>query len=102
LKYGNVKTEVDGHIFSSKGEANRYRELKLLMSAGTIQNLTLQPRYQIIVNDVRVGSYVGDFFYFEGNKKVCEDFKGYKTPVYKLKIKLVRALYPNVDFREVK
>jgi hypothetical protein len=98
-KYGAIRTEVDGITFASKAEARRYAELKLMERAGAIKDLTLQPRYPIVVEGVPICTYVADFFYFavrdDGRtwRPVIEDVKGVRTPVFKLKAKLVKALY---------
>jgi hypothetical protein len=92
-KYGAIRTEVDGITFASKAEARRYDELKLMLKAGAISRLDIQPRFPLTVNGVTVGAYVGDFAYMDNGKLVVEDVKGVKTPVYRLKAKLVRALY---------
>ena len=47
-KYRNKKVEVDGILFDSKKEANRYMELKLLEKAGEITDLKRQVRYELI------------------------------------------------------
>jgi hypothetical protein len=97
-KYGAVRTVVDGVSFASKKEARRYSELKLLQRAGEIAELRLQPRYPLVVNGLKVCTYVGDFAYhptFQGAtmaQEVVEDAKGFKTPEYKLKAKLFQAL----------
>ena len=44
-KYNNRKITIDRYVFDSVKEGKRYRELKLLESAGEIKNLELQPRY---------------------------------------------------------
>jgi hypothetical protein len=100
-KYRNVKTTVDGITFASKREANRYAELKLMEAAGEIELLGTQVRFEIVVNGEKIGAYVADFSYWDkdGNN-VVEDAKGVRTPVYKLKKKLVKALY-GVDIQEV-
>ena len=97
-KYHAVPTEIDGIRFASKAEARRYQELSLLESGGAIRELELQPAYDLIVNGVKVGRYVGDFRYWdnERNVAVVEDVKGgnaTKTPVYRLKRKLVQAIH---------
>jgi hypothetical protein len=92
-KYRAVKTVVDGIKFDSKKEAARYQQLKLLERAGEIMELTLQPRFDLIVNGVKCGFYKADFQYLEVGKYVVEDVKGMKTPVYNLKKKLVKAIY---------
>ena len=48
MKYGNEKNLVDGHVFDSKAEARRYQKLRLMEQAGEIQNLRLQPQYELI------------------------------------------------------
>ena len=44
-KYRNKKVIVDDYIFDSIQESRRYKELKLLLKAGEISNLELQPRF---------------------------------------------------------
>ncbi len=92
-KYGAIKTVVDGFKFDSKKEAARYSQLKLLVKAGVVTKLELQPRYDLIINTVKCGFYKADFRYFENGKEVVEDVKGMKTPVYNLKKKLIKAIY---------
>lgn len=100
-KYRAVKCTEDGFTFASMKERNRYRELKLLERAGAIRNLELQPRFPLIVNGKKVCTYVGDFSFFENNARVIEDTKGFKTREYITKRKLLLALYPLLDHREV-
>jgi hypothetical protein len=94
-KYKNRKPVVDGIVFDSKKEANRYKELLMFKQANLITQLVLQPKFDIVVNNKKIGFYKADFKYYD-NKKGCyitEDCKGFKTPVYKLKKKLVEAYY---------
>ena len=92
-KYRAIKTIVDDITFDSKKEAKRYTQLKLLVKAGVVTKLELQPRYDLIINTVKCGFYKADFRYFENGKEVIEDVKGMKTPVYNLKKKLIKAIY---------
>ncbi len=71
--------------------------------AQLIRNLELQPRFPLIVNGTKVCTYIADFTYFERTGRVIEDVKSKptKTPVYRLKIKLFRALDPGIDHREI-
>jgi hypothetical protein len=106
-KYRAVPTEVDGVRFASKAEARRYGELSLLVKARKIRQLELQPEFPIVVNGVKVAKYVADFRYqtipwdYEGIETVVEDVKGMKTPVYRLKKKLVEAQY-GITIREIR
>ena len=92
-KYSNVRTTVDGIRFASKREAKRYAELKLLEKAGKISNLALQVRYPLTVNGHQVATYVSDFDYREGGLLVVSDCKGMRTPMYKLKKRLMYAIH---------
>lgn len=94
-KYGAVKTEIDGIIFDSKHEAKRYQELRLLERAGEINNLCLQVPY-ILIDKSKYGrsiKYVADFVYNDRNGLVVEDAKGMKTPVYRLKKRMMAEKY---------
>ncbi len=93
-KYRNVKTTVDGITFDSAKEARRYGELKMLERSRLISGLQLQPSFDIVINDVKVCTYKADFGYVgQTGIAVIEDCKGFKTPVYRLKKKLMLAVH---------
>jgi hypothetical protein len=92
-KYRAKKTECDGILFASKKEAQRYMDLKLLEKAGDIRRLELQPRYRIDIHGIHVCTYIADFRYHSNGKLIVEDVKGIRTPIYRLKKKLMRAIY---------
>jgi Protein of unknown function (DUF1064) len=93
-KYNAKRTEVDGITFASKKEAARYGELKLLQRLNELSELQLQPQFHIVVRGDMCGKYIADFSYKDkAGKQIVEDVKGIKTPVYRLKKKLVEALY---------
>lgn len=47
-KYHSKKTEVDGILFDSKKEAQRYQQLKLMEKAGILCDLKRQVKYELI------------------------------------------------------
>ena len=104
-KYNARRVTIDGITFASKKEAARYQELKLLEAAGKITDLRAHPRYELKVNDILIGYYTPDSYYWElycGN--VVEEVKGgnaTKTEAYRLRVKLFKALYPGIDHREI-
>jgi Protein of unknown function (DUF1064) len=98
-KYGAKAIEVDGIRFPSIGEANRWLALRTLETNGVIQNLKRQVRHRIEANGVRICTYVSDFEYDEAGQHVVEDFKGFRTPAYQIKAKLMLALH-GVTIRE--
>ena len=93
-KFRNRKTTVDGVVYDSAKEARRGSELALLERAGQISGLERQVRIPIIVNGVKVCSYVADFQYVQNGRTVVEDVKSEHTrklPLYRLKNKLLKA-----------
>jgi hypothetical protein len=101
-KYGAKACVIDGHRFASHKEGRRYRELVTLESGHVIGGLELQPKYLILINGRKCGEYRGDFRYtdLETLAEIVEDVKGVRTPVYKLKKKLVEAIY-GIEILEV-
>lgn len=102
LKYGNSPVTLGDLRFASKAEAKRYGELLLLQRIGAVSNVVVQPRYPLIVNGTSVGTYIGDFAYYEGKTLVVEDVKSpaTKTSTYKLKKKLMKAVH-GIEIKEV-
>jgi len=107
---------LDGITFASKAEMNRYAELCMLQRARLIEGLERQPRFELQPKlditefgdkkprHTRAIFYVADFRYrnLDTNSVIVEDVKGHLTDIYKLKRKLFRAKYPEIDFREIK
>lgn len=109
-KYKNKKVVIDGITFDSTKEANRYCELKLLLRAGEIRDLEMQPKfilqegYEKDGKKIRPIIYVADFKYFDINKMqyIIEDVKGFMgIPVYRLKKKLFHYKYPEYTIIEI-
>ncbi len=101
-KYGAVRCEVDGIKFASQAEARRYQELRLLEKAGEVFNLLMQVKFPLEVVGCCypptqvIGNYVADFVYFTNKsltRRVVEDVKGFRTPMYRWKKKHVEAQY---------
>ena len=108
MKYGNEKTMVNGIMFDSKLEANRYWELSILQRAGKIKNLKLQPEYELQPpfrkngNAFRKITYIADFEYEQDGKTIVEDTKGFRTEVFRIKEKLFEYKYPNLELKEIR
>ena len=111
-KFSNAKkTRVDGILFDSKLESDRYIFLKGLQRSGKIQNLKIQVPFELIEKQkkgshkipsvcygnsktIRAVKYYADFVYMRTKdlKWVVNDSKGRTTDVYKIKMKLFIAL----------
>ena len=106
-KYHSRKTVVDGITFDSRKEASRWQELKFLERAGAISDLKRQVRFELIPSQrvdkkvtERACNYNADFTYIENEELIVEDAKGYRTPEYIIKRKLM--LYTHgIRIREV-
>jgi len=93
-KYRAVKTEIDGQVFDSKREAMRWSELKMLERSKIISDLKRQVPYELRVNGVLICKYIADFVYLDQQgREVVVDVKGVRTPVYRLKSKLMLACH---------
>lgn len=97
-KYKNRKVTRNGETYDSAKEAHRHSVLKLLERAGKISGLERQVKFELIPaqRDKETGkvieracSYIADFTYYENGVFVVEDSKGYRTPEYKIKKKLL-------------
>jgi hypothetical protein len=91
-KYGARKVKApDGQVFDSVLEFHRWGMLRLLERAGRISDLKRQVSFELIPKQdgERACNYVADFTYMEDGKLVVEDCKGFRTPEYRLKRKLM-------------
>lgn len=107
-KYKNKKVIVDDYIFDSIQESRRYKELKILLKAGKIENLELQPHFLLQERFKKNGKtfkkieYIADFKYKENGKTIVEDVKGIQTDVFKLKHKMFEKVYPDLELKIIK
>ena len=101
-----------GHTHDSRSEAKRCNALHLLQRAGLIADLVVQPQYWFIIdgrqvkheNGRRLG-YRADFAYrdIEKGADVVEDVKGgYRDDAWTIRKAVFRALFPDLELREVK
>lgn len=103
-KYRAQPKIVDSVRFDSTKEANRYLVLKGMLQAHIIEDLELQPTFELWAHVMRdenhalsVGEYRADFRYryVTSREVVIEDVKSTATatPLYKLKRKLAEACH---------
>lgn len=96
-KYHNTKTQINGQKFDSRKEAQRFVELQMLEKQGLIQGLKTQVKFELIPKQKgeRACNYIADFVYKEvsSDETVVEDVKGFKTPDYKIKKKLMLYIH---------
>ena len=96
-KFNAKKTISDGIKFDSKKEARYYDELNLRVMAGEVVFFLRQVPFHLPGNV----TYRVDFQEFHTNGEVhFIDVKGFKTPEYIMKKKMVENLYP-IEIEEV-
>lgn len=107
-KYHNKPTTcvIAGQVvsFDSIREAKAYADLKMRELAGRVRKIERQVRFNIPVKEKIVCFYRADFVFEEYEhgvwKVVIADAKGFATPVYKLKKKLMLAAL-GIEIREL-
>lgn len=94
-KFKNVSTERDGEKFDSNLEANRFDDLKLMEHAGAIRDLRAHVSFPLMVGDALIGAYEADAVYIDAasGRKVVEDSKGVRTPLFRWKARHFKAQY---------
>lgn len=100
-KYHNKKIKTEDGTFDSKYEYEEWCRLKLLEHAGIIKNLYRQVQFSLIPTirtteeTLRGISYFADFVYEENGVMHIVDTKGFETPEYKIKKRLLINQYVN-------
>lgn len=107
-KYRNIKTTEGNLTFDSKKEAERYKELKIELSARMIANLKLQETFVLqrafTTTDgkrIKAITYIADFTYWDGMNNIIEDVKSEATAknrVFINKWKMMQEQYPRYKF----
>jgi len=90
-------------LYDSMREATYARELDLRVKAKDIMAWSGQPKFPILVNGKKICTYIADFKVINNDGSVeYVDTKGYETSIFKLKFKLIKALFPEINFKIVK
>ena len=100
-KYHNRRTCLDGLTFDSAAEAARHAQLVLMERTGLVRELKRQVAFELLPAELaadgrklRALKYVADFTYLDRSGRLhVEDVKGVRTPVYKLKKRLMWHIY---------
>jgi hypothetical protein len=101
-KYKSQKSVFDDITFDSKYEGRFYGELLIQQKAGLIKEIQRQVNIPLIVNGKIICTYKADFIvtYKNGDKELIET-KGVQTPDFRIKWKLLDALW-SVEFPAIK
>ena len=98
-KYNAQTCEYNGAVYHSKAEARYAQILDQRKQVGEIQEFWRQQDIPLKVNGVTVCRMVCDFKLLHQDDSVeFVELKGAVTAVFKLKLKLLRALMPNLRY----
>lgn len=99
-KYSNDSSWCNqGHLHDSKGEARYCETLDLLKKAGEIRNYKTQQMFALTVNGKRVTGHIVDFLVMTKKGKLeVHEVKGFPTDLWKVKMNLFEALYPDIEY----
>tara|TARA_R110000823_G_C15644075_1_gene470214 strand:+ start:201 stop:524 length:324 start_codon:yes stop_codon:yes gene_type:complete len=103
-KYFAIKQEYKGLKFASKKELNRYLELEILEKNKYIANLETHPKFDLMVNGIKIGRYTADFRYLDqSGVSIVEDVKSKatKTRDYMLRKKILATYNPPIHIKEI-
>jgi|TARA_R100000654_G_scaffold73729_1_gene106935 hypothetical protein len=78
-------------------------ELEILLRTKEISDLELHPKFDLMVNGVKIGRYTADFRYKKGSDIIVEDVKSRatKTRDYMLRKKILATYNPPIIITEV-
>lgn len=99
-KYRAKAVVTEEGRFASKKEHADWCYLKQQERAGIITRLERQVKFDLTCNGQKICSFTADAIYFRNGQRVVVDSKGVKTPVYRLKKKLMKVLL-NIEVIEI-
>ena len=106
-KFHAKRIKIDNIWFASQREGAEYQSLKWRQKAKEIFGLEVHPKIRLTVEGQLVGTMIPDFAFFEngknGSKRVYLEVKSQptRTPLYRWKVRHLKAQYPHIDLREV-
>jgi hypothetical protein len=98
-KLGNRKTPYNNILYDSKLEAEYAKLLDLRLKGQDLKSWDRQIGFPLIVNKKLIATYKIDFQVTNNDGSIeYIEVKGYQTKDWRLKWKLVQALYPDYKF----
>ncbi len=103
LKYNNTPKMYNDKLYHSTLEADYAKLLDTLLKGKELKSVEAQPRFYLKVNDKTICTIVPDFLVVTKNgQKEIREIKGIETPEWRIKWKLMQALYPEFKYYVIK
>lgn len=102
-KYNAVPKRYNGRLYHSTLEADYAKVLDTLLKGKQLKIVEPQPKYRLDVNGHHIANIIPDFYVVDkdGQESIIE-VKGKEQEVWKLKWRLMQALYPQYKYEVVK
>lgn len=101
-KFNNKKVKYNGVLYDSILESEYAQYLDLLKKGKVIKGWDRQIPILLIVNGIKISKLIADFVVTNNDKTLSyKEIKSpwtAKQPVFRLKYKLLKALYPELDY----
>lgn len=102
-KYNAVAKRYNGHLYHSTLEADYAKVLDLMKKAGELKIVEAQPRYRLDVNGQHICTIIPDFYLVDKDgQEHIHEVKGKEQDVWKIKWRLMKALYPEYKYQVIK
>ena len=104
-KYKNVSCRcLQGHYHRSRGEAGHCNVLRLRQRKHEFYAYVVERRFPLVVQGMKICDHYPDFTLLDKNglPLAIEEFKGFETPEWRIKMKLFQALNPSIPYRVIR
>jgi len=95
---------ISGHIHHSRGEAGYCTDLfyKKTCDEPLIKDFEIQVKYPLVVNGNLIATHYPDFrVTLPGGSIEIHEYKGFATAIWRIKMKLFQALYPEIPYKVI-
>ena len=98
-KYKATKKEYNGRMYHSKMEANDAMWLDVMLKDGRLKAVKPQHKLSFEVNGKHITTHIVDFLVtLPDDRQKFVETKGFATELWRVKMKLAQALYPDIPY----
>ncbi len=103
-KYNNIHTTCSlSHKHPSKGEAHHCEHIHLWLRIPELKlkSIEYEKSYDLHCNGVKVCAHLPDWTLYYSDRTEVVEYKGVRTAVFNLKLKMFKAEYPHIKYNMV-
>ena len=92
-----------GHIHNSRDESSWCNIVQLRQKQKEFKSFKVESYYPFVINGIKIGGHYVDFEIENHDGTIhVEEYKGFETSLWRIKHKLFKALYPNIEYRIIR